>query len=243
MARQILKLEFIGNRRRRLAIYRKRKETLKKAAYELSTLCGIPIAVIFFSPDGRPETWPEDEGAVRDIIGRHPSLGVEKRSKRPFDLQVHFAAQVRKTMCGRDLDLPPLDDMTESSLREMLISVVSFMEAVKKRIQTFKEDSRCNQGDTGSEQPQGFQCNNLAFMEECFDMPMVSKAAMDEGPDQGHGAFMPIELNQLKGVATNAYPPCSSTASMDFNYAQNSPASSMPLLFMPPPELDKAFWM
>ncbi|KAG1362689.1 putative agamous-like MADS-box protein AGL53 [Cocos nucifera] len=129
--------------------------------------------------------------------------------------------------------------MSEESLGEMLCSMASGMEAVKKRIQLLKENSRCNQGDlhgdTGGVQQQGFQCNNPAFMEECSDVPMVSKAPMDDGPGQGHGAFVPMEIKQVKGVAANACLPCSSTASRDFNYELKAPAFSMPLIFMPPP--------
>ncbi|XP_019702662.1 uncharacterized protein [Elaeis guineensis] len=216
-----LNVEFIKHRKKRLATYRRRKEALKQAAYELSTLCGTPTAVIYFGPDGQPESWPEDEGAVRDIIGRHPGLGAKKRSTRPFDLR----------------DLPPFDDTSEEFLREMLCSMESGMEAVKERIQLLKKDSRCNQGDfhgdTGGVQQQGCQCNNPAFMEECFDVPMVSKAAMDDGPGQGHGAFAPMELKQVEGVAADAFLPCSSNASMDFN--DELAAFSMPLIFMPPP--------
>ncbi|XP_008795554.2 agamous-like MADS-box protein AGL80 [Phoenix dactylifera] len=149
MAFQKLKLEFMENRRQRLATYRKRKETLKKAAYELSTLCGTPITVICFAPNGKPDTWPEDEGAVRDIVGRHRSVGAEKRSKLHFDIPGYFAAQVRKTMCGQAWDPPPLDDIPEESLREMISSLESAKEAVKKQIQILKEDSRRNQGSHG----------------------------------------------------------------------------------------------
>ncbi|KAF2283120.1 hypothetical protein GH714_043444 [Hevea brasiliensis] len=55
----------------RKAIFRKRKETLKKKAEELSSLCGVPVCLICYQPDGKIDTWPEDKKEVDDILMKY----------------------------------------------------------------------------------------------------------------------------------------------------------------------------
>ncbi|XP_050207988.1 agamous-like MADS-box protein AGL103 [Mercurialis annua] len=49
-------------------IYKKRKLTLKKKAEELSILCGVPVGLVCFDPDGEVDTWPEDKNKVDEIL-------------------------------------------------------------------------------------------------------------------------------------------------------------------------------
>ncbi|KAL0457476.1 UNVERIFIED_CONTAM: hypothetical protein Slati_1086800 [Sesamum latifolium] len=50
MGRRKLRRELISNEKARVAAFEKRKKSLEKAAYELSTLCGVHIGIIVYSP-------------------------------------------------------------------------------------------------------------------------------------------------------------------------------------------------
>ncbi|KAJ6717490.1 MADS BOX PROTEIN [Salix purpurea] len=48
--------------------YEERKQTLKKKASELATLCDVPVCLVCVNPDGTTETWPEEEARVVDVL-------------------------------------------------------------------------------------------------------------------------------------------------------------------------------
>lgn len=48
--------------------YEERKQTLKKKASELATLCDVPVCLVCVNPDGSTETWPEEEERVVDVL-------------------------------------------------------------------------------------------------------------------------------------------------------------------------------
>lgn len=65
----------------------KRKTTLKKKAEELSKLCGVPVCLICFEPDGtKIDTWPEDKKEVGDILVKYIYI----LNKDNIDLQLGF---------------------------------------------------------------------------------------------------------------------------------------------------------
>lgn len=48
--------------------YEERKQTLKKKASELATLCDVPVCLVCANPDGSTETWPEEEERVVEVL-------------------------------------------------------------------------------------------------------------------------------------------------------------------------------
>ncbi|XP_021911453.1 agamous-like MADS-box protein AGL75 [Carica papaya] len=61
-------LHFISNKDARKASLKKRQPTLKLKAQQLSTLCDVPVCLLCFDPDGKLDTWPENQAQVREII-------------------------------------------------------------------------------------------------------------------------------------------------------------------------------
>lgn len=60
MGRVKLKIQRLDSSANRLTTYSKRKNGLVKKAEEISVLCDIDIAVLMFSPTGKPVFWKAD---------------------------------------------------------------------------------------------------------------------------------------------------------------------------------------
>ncbi|EHA8591042.1 transcription factor mef2A-like [Cocos nucifera] len=161
MARRRRRLQLIENQRQLLTTYRKRKESLKKKANQLSSLCGVPIAVISFGPNGRLDTWPDDQGALRDLLVTYRSLDPEKRRKHDLDLPTLLGTQAGSQNLLWD---PRLDAMPEESLRKLANSLDTKVEAIDERIQhLLEENSKCsnqNKNNSNGEQGVDSKCND-----------------------------------------------------------------------------------
>lgn len=63
--------EFIEDGNSRRKTFMKRVPTLKKKAEELAVLCGIPVCVVCFGPDGTVNVWPEDRKKAEAVIMKY----------------------------------------------------------------------------------------------------------------------------------------------------------------------------
>ncbi|KAL8139722.1 hypothetical protein V2J09_005743 [Rumex salicifolius] len=94
MGRGKLAFELINNAKARNLAFQKRKMSLKKKAYELSTLCDVPVCVLVYSPDHPPDSeppliYPENRDEAQSIINRYlaiPPKGENRSKRRSLDL-------------------------------------------------------------------------------------------------------------------------------------------------------------
>jgi hypothetical protein len=63
--------EFIEDSQSRRKTFMKRVPTLKQKAEELAELCGIPVCVVCFGPDGTVNVWPEDRTKAEAVIMKY----------------------------------------------------------------------------------------------------------------------------------------------------------------------------
>ncbi|KAH7684200.1 SRF-like protein [Dioscorea alata] len=83
MGRAKLPLKLIQDKTRRSITFRKRFESVKKKAFELSILCDVPVMFMFTGLDGQMHVWPEDRNVVLGIADRLQQL--KKKDRRPSE--------------------------------------------------------------------------------------------------------------------------------------------------------------
>ncbi|ESW08723.1 hypothetical protein PHAVU_009G069300 [Phaseolus vulgaris] len=73
MGRVKLQIKKIENTTNRQVTFSKRRNGLIKKAYELSVLCGVDVALIMFSPSGRPSFFSGNK-SIEEILERYVNL-------------------------------------------------------------------------------------------------------------------------------------------------------------------------
>lgn len=86
MGRVKLKIQKLDSSPNRLTTYSKRKNGIVKKAEELSVLCDIDIAVLMFSPTGKPVFWKADNSTMEGIVRRLAALTPQERVKRKLEI-------------------------------------------------------------------------------------------------------------------------------------------------------------
>lgn len=84
MGRAKLPLKLIQDKKQRSITFRKRFESVKKKAFELSILCDVPVMFMFIGLDGQMHVWPEDRNMVLGIADRLQQLKKKDR-RRPCE--------------------------------------------------------------------------------------------------------------------------------------------------------------
>ncbi|CAA3029439.1 agamous-like MADS-box AGL80 [Olea europaea subsp. europaea] len=103
MTRKKVKLAFITNDLARKATFKKRKKGLMKKVSELSTLCGIDICAIIYSPyESQPEVWPDNRG-IHHVLVQFKRIPEMERSKKMVNQEsfirqriIKFSEQLKK---------------------------------------------------------------------------------------------------------------------------------------------------
>ncbi|KAL9673217.1 hypothetical protein QQ045_029471 [Rhodiola kirilowii] len=80
MGRVKLEIKKIENTTNRQVTYSKRRNGLIKKAYELSVLCDVDLALIMFSPSGRPSLF-SGKKSLEQILNRYASLPEHERGR------------------------------------------------------------------------------------------------------------------------------------------------------------------
>ncbi|GMH22973.1 hypothetical protein Nepgr_024816 [Nepenthes gracilis] len=152
MERAKLTMEFITNEKARDTTFQKRKKGLKKKAYELSTLCDVPICVIIYhcSSQSELEIWPSNREKVRKIIDRYNSVPKENQQKRAHTLgdilegrkrkveQDLFKQQKNSTATKYSNWHASFDSFDKDQLMKMLLILDERLKTVRTRIASMK---------------------------------------------------------------------------------------------------------
>ncbi|XP_074289689.1 MADS-box transcription factor PHERES 2-like [Silene latifolia] len=74
----------VGDKKKLMKDFNKKKSFIFKKTYELSTLCDIPACVIIYGPNGDepPCVWPEEAQGFNSVLARYMNTSSEKRKKR-----------------------------------------------------------------------------------------------------------------------------------------------------------------
>ncbi|KAK4271814.1 hypothetical protein QN277_020449 [Acacia crassicarpa] len=84
MGRRKIKMEIVKDAASRLVTFSKRRNGLFKKANELAILCGVELAIVVFSPGGKPFSFGHPSvNAVTQRFLRHLQLDEEEEAKSP----------------------------------------------------------------------------------------------------------------------------------------------------------------
>uniref|UniRef100_A0A6N2M1J9 MADS-box domain-containing protein n=1 Tax=Salix viminalis TaxID=40686 RepID=A0A6N2M1J9_SALVM len=112
--------------------FEERKQTLKKKASELATLCDVPVCLVCVNPDGTTETWPEEEARVFDVLMAYkaqPTIKNEgKEDEKGKEKVVDKAPEVFETWDTR------LEYLPEESLVDVLKILDRQLQAVNRAV-------------------------------------------------------------------------------------------------------------
>ncbi|KAF1876207.1 hypothetical protein Lal_00006838 [Lupinus albus] len=85
MGRVKLKIKKLESTSNRQVTYSKRKSGILKKAKELSILCDIPIALLMFSPTGKPTLLQGERSNLEEVITKFAQLSPQERAKRKLE--------------------------------------------------------------------------------------------------------------------------------------------------------------
>ncbi|XP_021741143.1 agamous-like MADS-box protein AGL30 [Chenopodium quinoa] len=85
MGKVKLDIKKLENASSRQATYSKRKHGILKKAQELSILCDIDLALVMFSPGGKPSLCCGKHSSIEEVIARLNQLPPQERTKRKLE--------------------------------------------------------------------------------------------------------------------------------------------------------------
>ncbi|KAJ8621333.1 hypothetical protein MRB53_029862 [Persea americana] len=86
MGRRKIKIRRLENTSARQITYSKRKAGLAKKAMELSVLCDINVALVMFSPAGKPTSYIGGNNDLNGILERFSIIPYEERTRRKLEI-------------------------------------------------------------------------------------------------------------------------------------------------------------
>lgn len=112
-------MEFINDSKARLSTFLNRRKGLEKKSRELSTLCGVQVGLIIFSPgdisstkiNEEPLLYPEDPNEIKNIINSFLTSDPVERKRKNSDLSGFYLDKTKK---ARDELIKLQKDNTES---------------------------------------------------------------------------------------------------------------------------------
>ncbi|KAK4257199.1 hypothetical protein QN277_006819 [Acacia crassicarpa] len=119
---KIKKLENISNRQ---VTFSKRKSGILKKAKELSILCDIDIALLMFSPTGKPILLQGERSNLEEVIEKFAQLSAQERAKRKLE----SLEALKKTFKKLDHDVKIQDFLGSSQQVEELTHHVRMLQA------------------------------------------------------------------------------------------------------------------
>ncbi|XP_019183831.1 PREDICTED: agamous-like MADS-box protein AGL61 [Ipomoea nil] len=136
--RQRIPLSRIENDAQRSGTFSKRRDGLIKKANEISTLCGVEMLLVFFSPSGKAYTFsnPNMDTILKKYFGDNPmaqtnfteqhlpaqqEVNMQIQYSRITDLEMQIQDQMKLNQALRDAEKarPPISDLPLSELQAM----------------------------------------------------------------------------------------------------------------------------
>ncbi|CAK8566676.1 unnamed protein product [Lathyrus sativus] len=122
MTRKKVKLAYILNDSARKATFKKRKKGLMKKISELSTLCGIDVCAIIYSPyDPQPEVWPSSIGVQR-VLSKFRRMPELEQSKKMVNQESFLKQRIQKT---KDQLTKQRKDNREKEMTQLMFQYLS----------------------------------------------------------------------------------------------------------------------
>ncbi|XP_038877825.1 agamous-like MADS-box protein MADS1 [Benincasa hispida] len=150
MGRGTLSLKLIPNLKSRRTTFVKRKKSLMKKAYELSTLCDVQTCVFIASdcdPSTHFETWPPNHDQINAMIRSYKSRSFPKHSSRnsSYNLKQFFSDRKNKILTDtsklrHNVEDHHLDSLSEHQLKELLATLDSKIGVADGMIQFMDAD-------------------------------------------------------------------------------------------------------
>ncbi|KAE9601944.1 putative transcription factor MADS-type1 family [Lupinus albus] len=143
MGRVKLKIKKLESTSNRQVTYSKRKSGILKKAKELSILCDIPIALLMFSPTGKPTLLQGERSNLEEVITKFAQLSPQERAKRKLEsLEV-----LKKTFKKLDHDVKIQDFLGSSS--QTVEELTHQVRILQTQLAEVHQRLRCNFGAFG----------------------------------------------------------------------------------------------
>ncbi|MCL7051826.1 hypothetical protein MKW94_027720 [Papaver nudicaule] len=145
MGRVKLKIKRLENTSGRQVTYSKRRAGILKKARELSILCDIDIALLMFSPTGKPTLCLGDKSNIEEVIAKFAQLTPQERAKRKLE----SLEALKKTFKKLDHDVDIQNFLgTSTQTVEELTNQSRLLQAqladLHKRLSCYKNPSTVN---------------------------------------------------------------------------------------------------
>lgn len=146
----------------RQVTFSKRRTGLFKKGNELATLCGAEVAVVVFSPGGKPFSFghPSVESVVdrfrnqdqkpnngRCVVGSSNDAKVDKLNRKLTDLLKQFEAEkkrgemIEKAMKAKGVGKAPINELSLHEVEELKGSLEELRENIKARVSEMEASS------------------------------------------------------------------------------------------------------
>ncbi|XP_068649129.1 agamous-like MADS-box protein AGL80 [Aristolochia californica] len=220
MAGKKVKLAWILNDSTRRAACRKRTKGLLKKVSELSTLCGVEVAIVAINPDNPdPDTWPSVPDAIRTLekFKCLPKLDQIKRTMNQegfFRKQIEKLDQQAKKIANRNQDLhldtllyqclsgKSLDDLNSQDLCDLARMIDAKAKALEEGINDLKgKETHSVQQASVEERIGNNDSRRMVPMVDFFKEQTCFMETMEPdehvGPSNGTGAVKPFDASDL----------------------------------------------
>ncbi|GLT58874.1 hypothetical protein SLA2020_317350 [Shorea laevis] len=146
MGRVKLQIKRIENTTNRQVTFSKRRNGLIKKAYELSVLCDIDVALIMFSPSGRPTVFSGNK-SIEEILARYINLPEHERGRlkdKEFLVLQKALGKLRDDQNEQAYQVASNPTVsTDSQLEEIqqeMVQLRSQIAVMEKRLRVFEGD-------------------------------------------------------------------------------------------------------
>ncbi|ERM94528.1 hypothetical protein AMTR_s00010p00264750 [Amborella trichopoda] len=142
MGRVKLKIKKLENTNGRQVTYSKRRAGILKKARELSILCDIDIALLMFSPTGKPTLCLGERSNIEDVIHRFASLTPQERAKRKLESLEDLENQIRQLQAQLSEVHKRLSYWTDPERIDNADRIIAMAETLKEsltRVRALKE--------------------------------------------------------------------------------------------------------